>query len=160
MAPDSIDLDPTDREILRRLQADGRLSFRQLAREVHLSPAAATARVHALEDSGVITGYRAEIDPSKIGRGVRALVRLSAASATSRSVERAEEIVANHPAVRAVYVLLGDCDLALLVEAIDLQELDQLVTALGEFGRTTTNLIVETRHQRDSLVGEAEGTGD
>jgi Lrp/AsnC family leucine-responsive transcriptional regulator len=161
MAPTPIVLDDTDWEILRRLHASGRLSFRQLARQVHLSPAAVTARVHALEAAGVITGYRAEIDPARIGRTVHALVRLSASSSTSRSVERAEELVSNHPAVRAVHLLLGDSDLALVVEATSLEELDQLVTTLGELGRTTTNLIVRTRTRQDPAPspGHQPGAG-
>lgn len=55
--------DEIDWRIIVELQRDGRLSYRQLSRLVHLSPPAVAERVCRLEDSGVITGYQARIDP-------------------------------------------------------------------------------------------------
>ncbi len=138
------ELDDVDAAIVTILQTEGRLSFRELARRVHLSPAAVTARVHALEDSGVIRGYRADVDPGRLGRSVRAFVRLTATSATTRSISLAEEIARHHPAVREMHQVLGDCDVILYVEARDLRELDALVTDLGRYGATSTTVVVDT----------------
>ncbi len=137
-------MDETDWSIVHLLQQDGRMSFRNLAKAVHLSPAATTARVHALESAGVITGYRADVDATRVGRPTRAFVSLRAANATTRSVHAARRIGQDHPAVRHVYLLLGDADLLFYVEATDLQELDALVTSLGALGQTTTTMVVDT----------------
>ncbi|RMH82238.1 MAG: Lrp/AsnC family transcriptional regulator [Actinomyces sp.] len=146
------ELDEVDRAILTILQTEGRVSFRELARRVHLSPAAATARVHALEEAGVIRGYRAELDPARLGRTVRAFVRLTASAATTRSISLAEEIARHHPAVREMHQVLGDCDVILYVEARDLRELDALVTDLGRYGSTSTTVVVDTIIDGEPLV--------
>lgn len=137
-------MDEIDWSIVELLQADGRLSFRQLAEKVNLSPAATTARVHALEQSGVIAGYRAVIDPKAIGRDVRAVVRLTGSGATSQAASRTEELALNHPAVRRAHQVLGDCDTVIYVEATSLAEVDDLVTELGRFGQTMTTLVVSS----------------
>ena len=144
MASNPHQLDDVDWRIIRELRRDARMSFRNLAQVIHLSPAATTARVHALEAAGVITGYSASLDPKKLGRGTRALVRISATSATTRSVAAAQEIGKNHPAVREVFMLLGDSDLLFYVEASDIAELDALVTDLGGYGQTTTSMVVDS----------------
>ncbi len=144
MASDTHHLDDVDWLIIGELRRDARMSFRSLAQIVHLSPAATTARVHALEAAGVITGYSATVDPNKLGRGTRALVRITATSATTRSVTAAQEIGKNHTAVREVFMLLGDSDLLFYVEAADIGELDALVTDLGSYGQTTTSMVVDS----------------
>lgn len=133
------------------------MSFRNLAKAVHLSPAATTARVHALESAGIITGYRAEVDAALMGRPTRAFIRLRATDATTRSVASAEKIGHAHPAVREVFLLLGDTDLLFDVEASDLRELDALVGDLGGLGQTTTSLVVDqlVSHHRTPPAVEA-----
>ena len=66
MTVQSYDPDPTDWRLLAELQADGRLSFNELARRVHLSPPAVAERVRRLEQAGVITGYAARVDPARV----------------------------------------------------------------------------------------------
>ncbi len=137
-------MDEIDWQIVDHLQVDGRLSFRQLGERVHLSPAAVTARVHALESAGVITGYRAVIDPAAAGRTIQAIVRLVGSGATTRAIAKATEIARKDPSVRRMHQVLGDCDAIFYVEAETIQGLDALVTRLGDFGQTTTTLVVET----------------
>ena len=72
-------LDATDRKILGELTADGRVSFAELGRRVSLSSPAVAERVQRLERSGVITGYRAEIDPRMLGYQLTAIVRIKPA---------------------------------------------------------------------------------
>lgn len=150
-------MDETDWKIVEALQVDGRLSFRQLADEIHLSPAATTARVHALEQRGVITGYRAVIDPHAIGRTVRGIIRLTGSGATTRSIAQAESVALAHPAVRRFHQVLGDCDAIVYVEAVDLTELDDLVTQLGDHGQTTTTLVVQSRVMDKAFVAPVFG---
>ena len=70
-------LDETGWRILEELQQDARLSFHELGRRVGLSSPAVTERVRKLEDAGIITGYGAKIDPSKVGLPIMAIMRLS-----------------------------------------------------------------------------------
>ena len=66
--------DATDWLLLEELQRDGRLSFNELARRINLSAPAVAERVRRLEQTGVITGYHAHVDPSRAGRTVEALI--------------------------------------------------------------------------------------
>ncbi len=70
------DLDELDWSVLRELQNDGRVSVAELARRIRLSPTATADRVRRLENRGVITGYAARVNLSKLGVGVLAIVRL------------------------------------------------------------------------------------
>ena len=72
-------LDSYDTRILSELQADARLSMAELGRRVHLSQPAVTERVRKLEAAGVITGYRATVEPRRLGYGIRAIVRVGRA---------------------------------------------------------------------------------
>ena len=70
-------LDEIDRRLLRELQSDARVSYAELGRRVGLTTPAVIQRVLKLEDSKIITGYRAEIDTSKVGLPITAFVRMS-----------------------------------------------------------------------------------
>ena len=70
-------LDEIDRKILRELQEDARTSYAELGRRVGLTTPAVIERVHKLEDAQIITGYRAEIDTSKVGLPITAFIRMS-----------------------------------------------------------------------------------
>lgn len=142
MADFSSSLDATDWRLLELLEQDGRATYRELAAAVHLSPAATAARVQTLEDRGIITGYRAEVNPAAIGRGTGAIVRLSSSNRTNSAIEVGAKIGHQHPAVTAVYSVLGDCDLIFRVNACTIAELDALVTDLGMYGTTMTTIIV------------------
>src|SRR5216117_1273512 len=74
-----LELDHYDTKILAELQADARLSMAELGRRVHLSQPAVTERVRKLEAGGVITGYRATIDLTRLGYGIRAVIRVGRA---------------------------------------------------------------------------------
>src|ERR1700750_328524 len=84
MAP----LDGTDRLIVDALRADGRMSMRTLAAQVHISRANAYARVARLEQDGVITGYAALVDPVRYGYGLSAYVYLDIAQQSWKTVRR------------------------------------------------------------------------
>src|SRR5262245_41633097 len=73
-------LDEVGWQILTVLQEDARLSFTEIGRRVGLSLPAVVERVRRLEEAGIITGYRAEIDISKIGLGITAFIRVTTPS--------------------------------------------------------------------------------
>ncbi|HEX5389914.1 MULTISPECIES: Lrp/AsnC family transcriptional regulator [Hydrogenophaga] len=113
-------LDKFDIAILRELQADGRLTNAELAQRVGLSAAPCWRRVRALEESGYIRGYRAEIDRHKIGLGVLAFVRLHAERNNGDNIRALEEAVRALPEVVACHYISGTGTFELQVVAQDL----------------------------------------
>jgi len=108
--------DRTDRTILAELQQHGRTANVDLAEKVRLSPSACLRRTKALEEAGLITGYRAELDRTALGLGLTVFIALRVeqhSRATSRVIEEALTAI---PAVVACYVVSGEADF--LVEAV------------------------------------------
>ena len=120
-------VDRVDRAIVTRLQADGRIANVDLADAVSLSPSACLRRVKALEDSGLISGYRAEVDRARAGLGLTAFVGLRVqghSRDTSRQVEQALTAI---PAVVACYVISGSDDFMVEVATSDLAGYEQVL---------------------------------
>jgi DNA-binding Lrp family transcriptional regulator len=118
-------LDKFDLAILLELQTDGRLSNAELAARVGLSAAPCWRRVKALEESGFIKGYRAEIDRHKIGLGVLAFVRLDAdrnAGDVLRALEDALRVI---PEVVSCHYISGTGTFELQVVSRDLNSFSQ-----------------------------------
>ncbi len=113
-------LDKFDLAILEHLQQDGRLTNTELATRVGLSAAPCWRRVKALEESGFIRGYHAEIDRRKIGLGVLAFVRLDADRITGEAMKVLEEAIRKLPEVIACHYISGTGTFELQVVAQDL----------------------------------------
>ena len=77
-----MNLDDTDREILRILQEDARTPFSEVARRIDMSSATVHDRVSRMEEAGVIEGYHARVDPSSVGVGTAARTETGRAPAT------------------------------------------------------------------------------
>ncbi len=105
-------MDRTDWHILDELQADARLSINELARRVSLSAPSTGDRVRRLQDSGVVTGYHAHVDPAAVGRSVRAFVRMQCYGPTCVLRDPA---VAAWPEVLTMHRVTGvDCTVMLV----------------------------------------------
>lgn len=113
-------LDDIDHRILRALARDGRISNLHLAEKIGLSPSACLRRVQALEGAGVITGYRAVIDPVKIGIGFVAYVTVGLNTHTKAAQVAFERGVSRAPEVRECHNITGTVEYLLRVEAADL----------------------------------------
>jgi Lrp/AsnC family leucine-responsive transcriptional regulator len=113
-------LDKFDIAILNELQDNGRLTNADLAQRVGLSAAPCWRRVRALEESGFIKGYYAEIDRRKIGLGVLAFVRLDTERANSEVTKKIEEAIRKLPEVIACHYISGTGMFELQVVAEDL----------------------------------------
>lgn len=118
-------LDKFDISILNELQADGRLSNAELASRVGLSAAPCWRRVRALEQSGFITGYRAEINRQKIGLGVLAFVRLDADRNTGDVLPALEDAIRTIPEVVSCHYISGTGTFELQVVSRDLNSFSQ-----------------------------------
>jgi Lrp/AsnC family transcriptional regulator, leucine-responsive regulatory protein len=93
-------LNDTDWRILQALQRNARMSYAELARAVNMSPSAVTERVRRLEESGVVVGYTAVLDPERVGLGILAFVRLRYPSGNYRPfhmlLDTSPEIIEAH----------------------------------------------------------------
>ncbi len=113
-------LDHINEKILRELRRDGRISNLELAERVGLSPSACLRRVQELERSGVIKGYRAVVDPAKLGLTFLAYVTVGLSSHTKKSQGDFEAAMALAPEVRECHNITGTIEYLLRVETQDL----------------------------------------
>jgi len=112
-------MDATDRAIIRELTRDGRLANVELAERIALSPSACLRRVRALEEAGVIRGYRAEIDPAAVGRAFEITVLVELAVKDRATVEEFERRIAAMDAVLECRRMFGVPDYIIRVAVAD-----------------------------------------
>jgi Lrp/AsnC family transcriptional regulator, leucine-responsive regulatory protein len=120
-------VDRVDRAIVMRLQADGRIANVDLAEAVSLSPSACLRRVKALEASGIIAGYRAELDRNRAGLGLTAFIELQVEGHSLETSIRISEALTAIPAVVACYLISGPADFFLEVAVPDLAAYEDLL---------------------------------
>lgn len=123
-------LDAIDQRILRELKRDGRISNVALAERVGLSPSACLRRVQELERTGVIRGYRAVIDPERMGRGFAAYVMVGLSSHTKTAQEGFERAMAVAPEVVECHNIAGAFEYVLRVESADLADYKRFHTEI------------------------------
>jgi len=122
-----VELDATDRRILRQLQEDASLRNDVLAERVNLSPAPTLRRVRALQQAGVIRRIVALVDPERVGLGVRVRVDIRLSSQTRDSVDAFSRAVADMPEVLECMILFGEWDFQLTVVARDVDDYRRFV---------------------------------
>ena len=120
-------LDPIDWKILKELQDDGRITNVELARRVGISAPPCLRRVRALEEAGIIKGYRAIVDEKQIGFDVTAIAMVGLHSQAEADLVAFEERVRAWPQVRECYMLSGDIDFVLRCVSPDLQAFQSFV---------------------------------
>jgi Lrp/AsnC family leucine-responsive transcriptional regulator len=150
-------LDRIDRAILAALEADGRLSFAELGERVGLSKSPCWKRVQALEEAGIVTGYRAVIDPARLGAGILALAHITIAFEQHEAFERA---VLAHPLVLECHATVGEADYVLKLLTRDLASLDDFLRhelwRIPGVKRFTTTLTMRTIKSHGSVMANVE----
>ena len=138
-------IDEIDRRVLHELQTDARTSYAELGRRVGLTTPAVIERVRKLEDAGVITGYRAEIDTAKIGLPITAFVRMSITGVDySRIIEVAEqsnEVLECHRGT-------GGDSFIMKVAVASVEHLQEIIDKLTPYGITTTAIVLSSPVKR------------
>ena len=119
-------IDALDHAILGELRQDGRLSWRELGERIGLGPTATADRVRRLEQLGVIRGFRAEVDLSVLGLGLRALTELRLGATTP--YEDFEEALRTTPEVQLAFHVTGSLDYVLLLACPDVATLDRILS--------------------------------
>ena len=120
-------MDSKDREIIKALQRNGRLTNQDLAAQVNLSPSPCLRRTRALEEKGVIKGYTAIVDERSYGLPVTALVRIRLSSHTGDVVKLFEKKVHETEQILDCYVITGSEDYLLRVLVEDLKSYEEFV---------------------------------
>lgn len=141
-------LDDIGRNLLSALQEDARLSYAELGRRVGLSPAATAERLHRLEEVGIITGYRVELDREALGLPVMAIVRLSCDGVKYRPFLKA---VRTMESVSECHHVAGGDAFILKVLAGSVEELGRVVVKLLDFGVPTTSIVFSSPVARRAL---------
>ena len=122
-------IDELDRSILAILQEDGRITNVELASRVGLTAPPCLRRMRALEESGVIKGYHAELDPGALGYGIMVFALVSLRSQAEDDLRAFESHVATLPEVRECHMLNGEIDFILKIVAHDLQSFQNFLTS-------------------------------
>ncbi|MEU0840598.1 Lrp/AsnC family transcriptional regulator [Streptomyces sp. NPDC005962] len=121
-------MEEVDRSILAVLETHGRISNAELAARVGLSPSPCLRRVNRLEETGVIRGYRAEIDPAALGRGLRVFAGVRLMRHKRDDVAAFERAVVQLSEVVHVHHVTGNYDYLLQVEVADLSAYEDFHT--------------------------------
>lgn len=142
-------LDRIDYAILEQLQADARLSNKELAKRVHLAPSSCLERVRKLREAGVLRGAHAEVEPAAFGVGLQAFIEVRLAKHSREQVERFRDHVLDLPEVQGLWHVSGQHDFLVQVAVRDSSHLRDLAmdqfTARPEVVQLETSLIFEHR---------------
>ena len=154
MTSDSkVTVDDIGVRLLRALQDNARMSFADLARVVGLSPPAVAERVRRLEELGVIAGYRAVIDRSRLGIGLTAFIR---ARVPSDQYARIDSLAREMPEILECHHVTGDDGFVFKVWARSVQHLDQIILRLAPFAATASSIVLSTKVENKSIDPRAE----
>ncbi|MGN6774714.1 Lrp/AsnC family transcriptional regulator [Rhizobium sp.] len=109
-------LDAIDRNILRLLRLDARVSNAKLASEEGLSPSACLRRIKLMEQAGVIRGYTALVDTSQAEASIAVIINITLERQTEEHLDRFEAAVRKHPEIKECFLMTGGSDYLLRVE--------------------------------------------
>jgi len=144
-------LDGIDRRLLAELQAEGRMTNVELAQRVGLTAPPCLRRVRALEDEGVIRGYHADLDASKLGFAITVFALVSLKSQAEESLRQFEDHMRTLPEVRECHMLNGEIDFILKIVSRDLQSFQEFLTSkltpAPNVASVKTSLTIRTAKQ-------------
>lgn len=124
-----VKLDKIDLRILHDLQANGRMTNVELAKNAGISAPPCLRRVRALEEAGFIRGYHADVNAEALGYGVTVFAQVGLTSQAESDLVAFEELVARWPQVRECYMLAGETDFLLRIVATDWDSYNRFLTS-------------------------------
>ena len=133
-----IALDRTDWRLLTELQKDGRSPYAELARAVAMSPSAVAERIRRLEEAGVIAGYRASLDPERLGLQVMAFVRLRYPTGNYRPFHA---LLDSTPEIVEAHHVTGEDCFVLKVLTRSMRHLEEVTGRIAGLGAVTTSVV-------------------
>ncbi|MCA8423679.1 Lrp/AsnC family transcriptional regulator [Burkholderia seminalis] len=150
-------MDDLDWKVLSLLQANGRISYTELARQVHLSVPAVTERVKRLESAGVIEGYTARINPAAAGYPVSALIGITVPQPAKAKFLKLLETI---PEVVECHHVTGADSYVMRLVAIGMTHLEQLIERINLYGETRTSIMMSTPVPARGLAQPPSKLGD
>jgi Lrp/AsnC family leucine-responsive transcriptional regulator len=142
-----VELDRFDDAILRVLAVEGRISATELARRIGLSKSSTQARMKRLEDAGIITGYRANLDPIRMGLAHVAFVEVRLSDTREAALQAFNKAVMAVPEVEQCHMIASRFDYLLKVRTADIQDyrrvLAEQISALPHVAGTSTYVAME-----------------
>jgi Lrp/AsnC family transcriptional regulator, leucine-responsive regulatory protein len=142
-------LDATNRKLLEELQADARLSLAELGRRVGMSSPAVAERLKRLEREGVITAYRAEVDPRMLGYGLGVAIRIRPAP---RQLAQVAELARQTPEVVECHRVTGDDCYLVTAYVRDVEHLEAVIDEFAAYGQTTSSVMQSSPVPRRGLA--------
>ena len=130
--------DGTNLRLLEELQTDARLSNAELGRRVGLSAPAVAERIARLQESGAITGFRAEVDPRALGYSLSVLIRIRPAP---RELRKVAELAVRTPEVVECHRITGEDCYFMRAWVRDVEHLEELIDRFAIYGQTTTSIV-------------------
>jgi len=137
-------LDDTDWRILDELQGDGRVSFNELGRRVSLSPPSVAERVRRMESLGIISGYRAVVDPARAGQPIAAFIQMRCSR--DRCLLKTTR-ASDYPEITEIHKLSGDYCSMVRVRATSMQHLESFIERLGRHGEMRSSVVLSTQFE-------------
>jgi Lrp/AsnC family leucine-responsive transcriptional regulator len=148
-------LDAVDTRLLSALSLDARATLTQLAEQVGLSISAVQARLRRLESRGVITAYRATVDPEAVGKPLAAFIEISPLDAAQP--DNAPELLEHLTEIEACHSIAGEASYMLFVRVASPRELERLIGQIRQAAsvRTRTTIALQTFYEYRPLVPAA-----
>lgn len=136
-----MDIDDKAWRLISALQADGRASLKELAEAVGLSVPATLERLRRLQEAGVVRGVHADIDPAKVGYGVRAVVGINVPQPGKKALI---DKLRQSPQVLECHHVSGNDSYVMQVVARDLPDLERFLGDINGYGETRTSVVFST----------------
>jgi len=154
-------IDETDLRIIRELQSSSKITNAALAQRVGISPPSTLERVRKLEQSGIIMGYVALLDPNAISATIQAIVHVSLNHHSSAALAKAKECLAQFDEVLACWHTAGDEDFLLKVIVSDMPQYERFISeklsTVPNIGKIRTAFVLSTVKQTTRIPIELDG---
>lgn len=136
-------------KIIKLLQDNGRMSIKRMAGIVCLTPPAVAERIKKLEEAGVILGYRAVIDPKKLGKNVKAIINIKL------DPNRRNEFLAlasKNKCIQECHHVTGEFSLTVIAIFDNISDLDALVGKIQQYGSTQTLIVLSSPIENRAVI--------
>lgn len=150
---DDHQLDEVGWKLLQALQENARVSFRELGQRIGLSAPAVIERVRKMENAGILVGYHAEIDLTKVGLPITAFVRMSTPRGRSGHVGIQLQAI---PEILECHRVAGEDSFLMKVGVSSMSHLEKLIDHLAQYGQSTTSIVLSSPVTRRIIEAERD----
>ena len=142
-------MDDIDYQIIKLLQENGRMSVKKIATLVSLTPPAVSERIKKLERTGVIMGYKAIIDPIKLGKNIKAIIIVTLNPGKRKDFI---QFAINNKHILECHHVTGGFSMSLKALFENMAELEELVGKIQQYGNTQTLIILSSPIENKSII--------